>query len=151
MRASAGILLFKRSPGLQFFLVHPGGPFWKGKDAGAWSIPKGEFVEPEPPEAAAIREFREETGTLLAGELIPLSPVRQKAGKWVHAFALEGDIDPNNISSNSFSVEWPYRSGRWQQYPEVDEAAWFTYPDAIVKINPAQVALLDELVGLLSA
>ncbi len=149
MRTSAGILLFKRNPELQFFLVHPGGPFWKGKDTGVWTIPKGEFTDPETPEQAALREFEEETGTRLTGPLIALTPVRQKAGKLVHAFAVEGEIDPESIVSNTFAVEWPYRSGKWQRFPEVDAAGWFNYAEASTKVNAAQVALLDELQRIL--
>ena len=149
MRMSAGILLFKKSPELRFFLVHPGGPFWKGRDAGAWTIPKGEFGDDETPELAALREFEEETGTRLSGDLVPLTPVRQKAGKLVHAFALEGEIDPDRIVSNTFRIEWPYKSGKWQTIPEVDAGGWFTYDEALVKINAAQVALLNELVAIL--
>ena len=149
MRMSAGILLFKKSPELRFFLVHPGGPFWKGRDAGAWTIPKGEFGDDEAPEQAALREFEEETGTRLSGDLVPLTPVRQKAGKLVHAFALEGEIDPDRIVSNTFRMEWPYKSGKWQTIPEVDAGGWFTYDEALVKINAAQVALLNELVAIL--
>ena len=148
---SAGILLFKRSPELLFFLVHPGGPFWKGKDFGTWTIPKGELSPNEAPEAAALREFEEETGTRLAGQLIRLTPVRQKAGKEVHGFALEGDIDPAQIRSNTIRIEWPYKSGKWQTIPEVDAAGWFTLEEAEARINPAQVALLHELRVILSS
>ena len=151
MRTSAGILLFRRRPGLEYFLVHPGGPFWAGKDRGAWSIPKGEFTEPERPEDAALREFEEETGTRLNGTLLPLTPVRQKGGKCVYAWAVEGDIDPEAIVSNTFRVEWPNKSGRWQSYPEVDAAGWFSKPEALTKINAAQAALIEELEQRLQA
>lgn len=145
MRQSAGILLYrKKAGGLQFFLVHPGGPFWQGKDAGAWTIPKGEFTD-EAPLAAAQREFREETGYTVDGPFMPLTAVKQKAGKLVHAWAAEGDIDPNSIVSNTFRAEWPYKSGKWQSYPEVDKAGWFSFDEACEKIKPAQVAFLVEL------
>ena len=151
MRKSAGILLYKQDKKqLEVFLVHPGGPFWKGKESGAWSIPKGEFAENEEPLAAAQREFLEETGKEVGGNFLELSPVRQKAGKTIYAWALKGEIDPTSIVSNTFRAEWPYKSGKWQNYPEVDKAAWFPLEKAREKINPAQAALLDELVHLLS-
>jgi predicted NUDIX family NTP pyrophosphohydrolase len=151
MRKSAGILLYRlvdKTP--QFFLVHPGGPFWKGKDAGAWSIPKGEFAENEDPLAAARREFLEETGTAVEGNFIALNPVQQKGGKQVYAWAVEGDIDADRIQSNSFRLEWPYKSGKWNDYPEVDKAGWFIGEEAKQKINPAQAAFLDEVLQLLA-
>jgi predicted NUDIX family NTP pyrophosphohydrolase len=132
-----------------FFLVHPGGPFWKDKDAGAWSIPKGEFTDSEAPLAAAFREFREETGKVVEGDTIELTPIKQKAGKMVYAWAVEGDIEPTTIVSNTFRVEWPYKSGRWQSYPEVDAAGWFTLEEAREKINPAQSAFLTDLLDQL--
>jgi len=151
MRTSAGILLYRRgAAGTEVFLVHPGGPFWKGKDAGAWSIPKGEYTDGEEALEAAQREFREETGTTLEGPFAELTPIKQKAGKLVKAWAVEGDIDADAIVSNTFRVEWPYKSGRWQTYPEVDEAAWFSIEAAREKINPAQAAFLDELLTLIS-
>src|SRR6476619_4517183 len=125
-RTSAGLLLFRRGgAGLEVFLVHPGGPFWKGKEAGAWTIPKGEFLDDEQALLAARREFEEETGQKINGDFIELNPIKQKAGKMVYAWALEGDIDAENIISNSFKVEWPYKSGKWQSFPEVDKAGWF--------------------------
>jgi predicted NUDIX family NTP pyrophosphohydrolase len=143
---SAGILLFKlNGKQLQLFLVHPGGPFWRKKDSGAWSIPKGEFNDQEAPLAAAKREFEEETGVALAGNFIQLTPVKQKAGKIIHAWAVEGDIDPATISSNLFSMEWPPGSGKQQQFPEIDKGEWFGIEDARQKINPAQASLIDEL------
>lgn len=149
-RKSAGILLFKiKNATLQLFLVHPGGPFWAGKDTGAWSIPKGEFSEEEDALSAAKREFYEETGTAVDGHFIALSPVKQKAGKIVYAWALEGDIDEKNIQSNSFKIEWPYKSGKWQTFPEVDMAGWFNIEEAKQLINMAQVAFIDELVHVL--
>jgi predicted NUDIX family NTP pyrophosphohydrolase len=151
MRQSAGILLFRRiHERLEFFLVHPGGPFWQNKDAGAWTIPKGEFTDEEPL-VAAKREFQEETGSAVKGPFIPLTTVRQKAGKVVHAWATEGDIDPLTIVSNTFRAEWPYKSGQWKSYPEVDKAGWFSFDKACEKINPAQVAFLEELCERLKA
>lgn len=130
---------------LQVLLVHPGGPFWKNKDDGAWTIPKGEFTDGEEALDAAKREFREETGMKVNGKSIPLSPVKQKSGKWIYAWAIMGDIDPATIQSNSFEMEWPPKSGKKQSFPEIDKAAWFTLAEAATKINPAQVALLQEL------
>jgi predicted NUDIX family NTP pyrophosphohydrolase len=150
IRRSAGVLLYRFSKDEpEFFLVHPGGPFWVNKDAGVWSIPKGEYVENENPLQAAIREFEEETGNKLSGDFIALTPIVQKAGKQVHAWAIEGNIDADNIISNSFKVEWPPKSGKWQSYPEVDKAAWFDRNTAKEKINPAQVSFIDELIGLI--
>lgn len=131
-------------------LVHPGGPFWAQKDAGAWSIPKGEF-EDEDPLTAARREFLEETGSAVEGEFVALAPVTQKSGKTIQAWAVEGDLDPLMIRSNTFEMEWPPRSGRKQSFPEVDRAAWFSIHDAMEKINPAQRALLVELKEKLEA
>lgn len=150
MRQSAGILLYKWNGGkLLFFLVHPGGPFWEGKDEGAWTIPKGEYGNDELPLTAALREFKEETGKELKGPAQALTPVRQKAGKQVIAFAMEGDIDPLTISSNYFKIQWPYKSGKWISVPEIDKGGWFDITEAKSKINPAQVAFLDELSLLL--
>jgi len=134
---------------LQFFLVHPGGPFWENKDAGAWSIPKGEFLDDEEALAAAKREFFEETGQPIDGNFIKLTPIKQKSGKTVHAWAMEGDVDANNITSNTFQLEWPPRSGKFIEIPEVDKAGWFVVADAKRKINPTQYALIEELVGLI--
>jgi predicted NUDIX family NTP pyrophosphohydrolase len=145
-KQSAGVLLYRRNPeGLQVFLVHPGGPFWKNKDAGVWTIPKGEFTNQEPALDAAIREFREETGHTLTGPFQPLSPIRQKGGKRVFAWATPGDLDPTKLVSNTFELEWPRRSGKQQTFPEVDKGDWFPLPVARNIINPAQIALLDEL------
>jgi predicted NUDIX family NTP pyrophosphohydrolase len=145
-KQSAGILLYRWTAGsLEVFLVHPGGPFWKNKDAGSWTIPKGEFENKEPALDAAIREFREETGFSLKGHFQPLSPIRQKGGKRVFAWALAGDLDPAAISSNTFEIEWPRRSGQQQQFPEVDKGGWFSLAAAKAIINPAQIALLEEL------
>jgi predicted NUDIX family NTP pyrophosphohydrolase len=143
---SAGVLLWRRTlAGLEVLLVHPGGPWWRGKDAGAWTLPKGEIDEGEDALAAAMRELREETGVAASGPFIPLGTIRQKAGKRVTAFACEGDCDAAAIVSNRFSIEWPPRSGRQQEFPEVDRAQWFCLDEARAKINEAQVALLDEL------
>jgi predicted NUDIX family NTP pyrophosphohydrolase len=143
--ASAGVLLYRRAPGLQVLLVHPGGPFFARKDDGAWSIPKGEIEPGEDHETRARIEFEEETGTALDGPLVPLGHVRQKGGKVVHAFAAEGDLDAGAIVSNTFELQWPPRSGRIQTFPEVDRAAWFALDEARAKINPAQADLLDRL------
>jgi predicted NUDIX family NTP pyrophosphohydrolase len=144
---SAGILLYRRrGDRLEVLLVHPGGPFWALRDAGAWSIPKGEFEPGEDALSAARREFAEELGvTLPDGPLEDLGEVRQKSGKLVHAWALEGDLDAGAVSSNTFELEWPPRSGRKIDVPEVDRAEWFAPEDAQEKINPAQAQLLDRL------
>ncbi|PUZ25961.1 NUDIX hydrolase [Chitinophaga parva] len=145
-RHSAGILLYRyQAHMLEVLLVHPGGPFWARRDAGAWSIPKGEYEDNEDPETAARREFEEETGQPLTGKLLPLTPVRQKAGKIVQAYACEGQLDVNKIRPNTFSIEWPARSGRQQSFPEIDKAAWYTLAAAREKLLPAQLPLLDEL------
>ena len=146
MKKSAGILLFrKREAATEVFLVHPGGPFWSKKDIGAWSIPKGEFGEDEDPLAAAKREFEEETGKSIEGDFLPLRPVSQKSGKQVYAWAVEGDINAETVFSNTFKMEWPYKSGKYQTFPEVDKAAWFSVTEAKEKINPAQAAFINEL------
>jgi predicted NUDIX family NTP pyrophosphohydrolase len=146
MKKSAGILLYRKTNhSTEVFLVHPGGPFWKGKDTGAWSIPKGEFGNEEDALEAAKREFKEETGSSIDGAFIELKPVKLKSGKMVYAWAAQGDINPETVVSNTFKVEWPYKSGKWQSYPEVDEASWFSITEAKDKINPAQAALIDDL------
>ncbi|CCE00519.1 NUDIX domain-containing protein [Bradyrhizobium sp. STM 3809] len=146
---SAGVLAFRRRHGaLEVLLVHPGGPFWRNKDLGAWSIPKGEFGAGESAEAVARRELAEELGTALTAPLIALGEIRQRGGKVVEAFAAETDLDADAIVSNSFELEWPPRSGRLQRFPEVDRAAWFDISEAKVRINPAQAALLDRLVAI---
>jgi predicted NUDIX family NTP pyrophosphohydrolase len=145
---SAGILLHRRAGDqLQVLLVHPGGPLWARRDAGAWSIPKGEYAHgSEDPLAAARREFEEELGSPPPdGEALDLGEIRQKSGKRVRAWALEGDLDASAITSNTVMIEWPPRSGRQLEIPEVDRAEWFSLADAREKINPAQVALLDRL------
>jgi predicted NUDIX family NTP pyrophosphohydrolase len=147
---SAGILLYRRDPdGVRLLLVHPGGPFWRGKDEGAWMIPKG-LVEPgEDPLAAALREFEEELGARPEGEPRALCSVRQAGGKWVEAFALEGDFDCANMRSNELTLEFPPRSGRFHAFPEVDEARWFGLDEARAKILPSQAPILDALEALL--
>lgn len=148
---SAGILLHRvGNGGHEVLLVHPGGPFWAKKDAGAWSIPKGELDPGEDPRACALREFAEETGTVLApAELDALGEVRLKSGKTVIGYAMPGDLDAGAIVSNTFELEWPPRSGRRQAFPEVDRAGWFGLDAAREKLNPAQAAFVDRLAALL--
>jgi predicted NUDIX family NTP pyrophosphohydrolase len=141
---SAGVLAYRRRRGLELLLAHPGGPYWRHKDAGAWSIPKG-IVESGNLLACAKREFNEETGLTAAGDFIPLKPIRQKSGKTVHAFALEGDFDLSVFASNEFEMEWPPRSGRRQSFPEVDRIAYFKLATARRKILPAQRPFIEEL------
>ena len=152
MSRSAGILLYRLREGVpEVLLVHPGGPFWARKDAGAWSIPKGEHGDDEDPQACALREFEEETGGAPPpGALAELGTVRLKSGKLVAAWAVEGDLDPGAIRSNTFELEWPPRSGRSQTFPEVDRAGWFGLDEAREKLNPAQGAFLDRLRELLA-
>ena len=147
---SAGLLLYRRQPGLQVFLAHPGGPFWRARDVGAWTIPKGIVNEGEELLAAACREFEEETGVRPRKPYLPLGSVRQKAGKIVHAWAWEGYANPDRVTSNSARTEWPPGSGRWITYPEVDRCAWFDPGAARIKINPAQAELVGRLEQLLS-
>ena len=144
---SAGILLHRQGEsGPEALLVHPGGPYWARKDEGAWSIPKGELDGDEDPRACALREFAEELGTPLPNRtLVDLGSVRQKSGKVVIAFAVAGDLDPATIVSNTFELEWPPRSGRTPEFPEIDRAEWFGLDAARAKLNPAQVAFLDRL------
>lgn len=145
-RQSAGLLLYRRSQGrLEVFLVHPGGPFWKTKDQGAWSIPKGEAAEADDLFETAVRELREETGFDATGPAVALPPVKQAGGKTVHAWAMEAELDADAIVSNTFTMEWPPRSGRMQEFPEVDRAAWFDVTEARRRINAGQVPLLDAL------
>ncbi|NOT27085.1 MAG: NUDIX domain-containing protein [Acidobacteria bacterium] len=147
---SAAVLLYRRRrDGTEVLLVHPGGPFWAKKDLGAWSLPKGEIAEGEPALEAATREFREETGLAVDGEFTELKPVKQKGGKTVLAWAVEGDFDPSQLRSNTFSIEWPPRSGTFQAFPEVDRAAWFALPEARNRILAGQTDLLDQLARLL--
>lgn len=143
---SAGILMYKRrGRELLVLLVHPGGPFWRTKDLGSWSIPKGERGEGEDAETTARREFAEELGEAATGLLQPLGGIRQRGGKYVEAFALEGEFDVDRLASNSFEMEWPPRSGRRQSFPEVDRAAWFSLHEAREKINAAQREFIDRL------
>lgn len=148
---SAGILLFRWGlRGLEVLLVHPGGPFWQKRDAGAWQIPKGKIDQGEELLAAALREFREEVGVVLKGDRArPLHRIRQAAGKWVDTFAIEGDLDADAIVSETFEMEWPPRSGRIQSYPEVDRACWFLLREARDKMLASQIPLLDELEAML--
>ena len=150
--ASAGILMYRRrAGGIELLLIHPGGPYWRNKDAGAWSLPKGEYGPDEGPEAAARREFFEELGTKADGPLTLLGEIRQKGGKRVTAFALEGDLDPAAIRSISFEMEWPPRSGRICAFPEVDRAGWFTPAEAREKMLASQLPLIDRLLDALNA
>ncbi len=143
---SAGILLHRRrDSAVEVLLVHPGGPFWRGRDAGAWMIPKGLVEAGEEPLACAVREFEEELGVKPQGEPRPLCRVRQKGGKWVEAFALEGDLDAGRIVSNSFRLEYPPKSGEYRDFPEVDAAAWYGLAEAREKILPSQAPILDAL------
>lgn len=147
MKRSAGILLYRMVKGLpQVMLVHPGGPFWAKKDTGSWSVPKGELNDDEDTLEAAKREFHEETGMMPNGDFIPLTPVKQKSGKLILAWALEGDMDVSKLESNLFEMEWPPHSGKKQQFPEVDRAAWFSVNEAREKITQGQLPLLDELI-----
>ena len=152
VKRSAGILLYRRrGAALEVFLAHPGGPFWTRRDDGAWTIPKGEIDEGEDPLAAAKREFTEEIGVVLEGEFVALTPIKQKAGKTVMAWAVEGNCDPEALQSNKFSMEWPPKSGRQAEFPEVDRAGWFTLDEAHVKILESQTPLLDELSQVIPA
>jgi predicted NUDIX family NTP pyrophosphohydrolase len=142
---SAGILMFRKKERLEVLLVHPGGPFFARKDLGAWSIPKGEYDESEDPLVAARREFREETGLAVEGNFLPLTAIKQKGGKEVLAWAVEGNIDVAKVSSNTFELEWPPHSGKIRAFPEIDRAEWFDMATARAKINERQQSLLDEL------
>jgi predicted NUDIX family NTP pyrophosphohydrolase len=149
-KQSAGVLMYRRRDGrVEVFLVHPGGPFWTKKDFGAWSIPKGEYGEDEQPIAAAVREFTEETGFVIEGNLQKLGAVKQAGGKVVTAWYVEGDCDPDAVRSNSFAMEWPPRSGRTAEFPEVDRARWFTLASAREYLLKSQLPFLDMLDGLL--
>lgn len=150
-KLSAGILLYRRrQEGLQVFLVHPGGPFWAKKDEGAWSIPKGIYQETEEALVAAKREFHEETGSEVNGPFRALSPLKQPSGKVLSVWAAEGDLDETRLNSNSFFLEWPPRSGRMQEFPEVDRGAWFDLLAARTKLQQGQRGFLDQLEQLLS-
>lgn len=146
MPQSAGILLYRMKNSIpEVFLVHPGGPFWSKKDLNAWSIPKGEFKEGESPLEAAIREFEEETGFKIKGDFIALDPVKQKGGKTVCCFAVNGDLDAALVKSNSFTLEWPPSSGLIKSFPEIDKAQWFDFHTALIKINKAQGDFIEQL------
>ena len=148
-KQSAGLLMYRVQRGqLEVFLVHPGGPFWAKKDRTAWSIPKGEFPPDEDPLAAAQREFEEETGCRATGPFIPLTAITQRSGKRVQAWAVAGDCDPAQLRSNVFSLEWPPKSGKQQEFPEVDRAEWFSVPVALEKILPGQRELVIELASI---
>lgn len=150
--SSAGVLLHRTGPdGLELLLVHPGGPYWKGKDAAAWSIPKGLIDDGEDPWLAARREFAEETGHALAGAGIALTPVRTPGRKVVHAWLVAGDLDASTIVSNTFELEWPPRSGRMQSFPEIDRAAWFDGPTALVKVHRGQRPIVEEAIARLAS
>jgi len=145
-KKSAGILLFRKQRGELFvFLVHPGGPFWKNKDDGAWSVPKGEIIEDEDPLERARTEFSEETGKEVTGNFIPLKAITQKGGKTVYCWAVEGEIETAGLSSNTIMIAWPPRSGKMMEIPEVDRWEWFSAEEARIKINPAQCAFIDEI------
>lgn len=146
MKKSAGLVMYRfKEQRLELFLVHPGGPFWAGKDEGAWSIPKGEYLPGEEPFEVARREFLEETGLAAEGEFLELSEIRQPGSKRVKAWAFAGDCDPSAITSNTFSLEWPPRSGRFAEFPEVDRAGWFEPGAARLKILKGQLPLIEEL------
>jgi predicted NUDIX family NTP pyrophosphohydrolase len=147
MKKSAGLLMYRRAVdgAMEVLLAHPGGPFWRAKEAGAWTIPKGEYEETEEPLAAARREFAEETGFDANPPFISLGEITQKSGKRVMAWAFAGDCDPSQLRSNSFEIEWPPGSGSWQRYPEIDRAAWLALDEARRNINPAQRMLLERL------
>lgn len=145
-KKSAGILVYRKAGrSFEVLLVHPGGPYWANKDAGAWSIPKGEFDDNEDALSAAKREFEEETGIKISGVFIELTPVKLKSSKTVFAWAVEGDVDPLKIISNEFEMEWPPRSGKMRSFPEIDKAAWFSLVDAEIKINSQQIKMLEEM------
>ena len=150
-KQSAGILLYRRRGEWEFLLGHPGGPFWVHKDSHSWSIPKGEFNPQENALEAAQREFREETGFPVSGPFIPLTPLRQPSGKVIYAWAAQGDWDPAGINSNTCRIEWPPRSGRQLDVPELDRAGWFPFAEACQKLVLGQVGFLNELLSVLRA
>ena len=151
-KKSAGILLYRfQNEEPEVLLVHPGGPFWKNKDAGAWSVPKGEFTEEEEPLKAAVREVKEELGIEVSGDFTELTPARQKSGKIIYAWALRQNIDADHIVSNNFELEWPPKSGKTILVPEVDKAGWFNMEEARTKIIPGQVPILESFLGNLKA
>ena len=149
---SAGLLVYRRAAGsLQFLLAHPGGPFWARRDTGAWSIPKGLVGQGEDRQAAALREFGEETGLTVDGPFTPLTPLKQNSGKTVHGWLVEADPDLGAFASNLFEMEWPPRSGRRASFPEIDRVAWFTVDEALAKILPGQAGFIREAVEQLRA
>ena len=151
-KQSAGVLLYKfNNLELFVFLVHPGGPFWKNKDEGSWTIPKGEINENEEPLAAAVREFEEETSFKLVGTFEPLKFVKMKSGKIIHAWSLEGDINVEQLKSNDFEIEWPPKSGKLQTFPEIDMGKWFAAEDAMKKINESQRNFIYNLIEKLES
>ena len=147
-RQSAGILFYRLQPALEVLLVHSGGPFWKNKDAGAWSIPKGEFTDEDPLDAAK-REFEEEMGSAVTGQFVSLKPVKGSGGKILYAYAVESEFDVSAVKSNTFQLEWPPKSGNIQHFPEVDRAQWFSIATAAEKINKYQLPLLQEVKDML--
>jgi predicted NUDIX family NTP pyrophosphohydrolase len=151
-KQAAGILLYRRGPrGLEVLLAHPGGPLWARKDLGAWTLPKGQFTDDEEPIAAAKREFEEEMGSPPSGEFVQIGSIRQPSGKVVHAFVAESDFDVSTVHSNLFTLEWPPKSGKRAQFPEVDRAAWFSIDEARQKILKGQEPFLERLLALLKA
>jgi predicted NUDIX family NTP pyrophosphohydrolase len=151
VKKSAGLLMYRRRNGeLEMFLVHPGGPFWAKKDLGSWSIPKGEYTHGEEPFEVAKREFQEETSFKAEGEFMALKPIKQPSGKIITVWAFEGDCDASKIKSNTFTIEWPPRSGKQQEFPEVDRAGWFTISIAKKKSTKGQIGFIDELCQLLA-
>jgi len=150
-KQTAGILVYRRGEsGVEVFLAHPGGPFWAKKDLAAWSIPKGEFLDPESPLDAAKREFAEEIGQSVEGQFLALTPCKPPGGKVIHAFAVEGEVDAAKVQSNLFEMEWPPHSGKMQSFPEVDRGAWFAIDDARKRLHKGQLPILDELIAKLS-
>jgi predicted NUDIX family NTP pyrophosphohydrolase len=151
-KQAAGILLYRRvGSGLEVLLAHPGGPLWARKDAGSWTIPKGQFTDGELPLDAARREFEEEMGSAPAGDFQPLGTVKQPSGKVIHVWIAESDFDASTVKSNLFSMEWPPRSGRMGEFPEVDRAGWFSLEEARDKIIKGQAPFLERLLGVLRA
>jgi len=151
-KQSAGLLLYRRrNAGIEVFLIHPGGPFWAKKDSGAWSIPKGEYTTDEDPLAAAKREFEEETGFTAQGNFVELGAIRQPGGKIITVWTLEGDCNPAQLRSNTFTMEWPPRSGRRIEAPEVDRGCWYSIEEARAKLLPGQRPFLDRLLDAISA
>lgn len=150
-KQSAGILLYRHTNKImEVLIVHPGGPFWAKKDLGVWSIPKGEFNDDESPLDAALREFKEELGEPIAGTFIPMTPIKQKSGKIVYAFALEHEFDTSKFKSNTFTIESPPKSGKQQAFPEIDKAAWFDVATSKQKLNEQIAAIVDELASKLN-